>query len=151
MRCTGAAVPPFLAMESRSPPPGERKRYPNEAPPGRTHYAWLPCLLEALTPRPLRGPPPRDGHGSRHRLRGGEVRVRVGLRREGQAERPTPFHRWRHPLDTRPLPGGAAAAAFFRDPDGHLLELIGDLTDEPRSDFVYRYQSEWRALFESNR
>ena len=39
-----------------------------------------------------------------------------------------------------------AAAVFFRDPDRHLLELIADLTDEPRPDFVYRSLSEWRAL-----
>lgn len=39
-----------------------------------------------------------------------------------------------------------AAAVFFRDPDGHLLELIADLHEEPRPDFVYRPLSEWRAL-----
>jgi lactoylglutathione lyase len=40
-----------------------------------------------------------------------------------------------------------AAAVFFRDPDGHLLELIADLPDTPRPDFLYRPLSEWRALF----
>lgn len=39
-----------------------------------------------------------------------------------------------------------AAAVFFRDPDGHLLELIADLDDEPRPDFNYRTLSEWRSL-----
>lgn len=38
-----------------------------------------------------------------------------------------------------------AAAVFFRDPDGHLLELIADLDGEPRPDFNYRPLSEWRA------
>ncbi len=44
-----------------------------------------------------------------------------------------------------------AAAVFFRDPEGHLLELIADLADEPRPDFVYRSLSEWRTLVESDR
>ncbi len=44
-----------------------------------------------------------------------------------------------------------AAAVFFRDPDGHLLELIADLSDAPRPSFVYRSLSEWRALVESER
>lgn len=39
-----------------------------------------------------------------------------------------------------------AAAVFFRDPDGHLLELIAELSDVPRPDVVYRPLSEWRAL-----
>ncbi|MGH8091996.1 MAG: VOC family protein [Chthoniobacterales bacterium] len=39
-----------------------------------------------------------------------------------------------------------AAAVFFRDPDGHLLELIADLPDAPRPSFLYRPLSEWRAL-----
>jgi lactoylglutathione lyase len=39
-----------------------------------------------------------------------------------------------------------AAAVFFKDPDGHLLELIADLADAPRPDFLYRPLSEWRAL-----
>jgi lactoylglutathione lyase len=38
-----------------------------------------------------------------------------------------------------------AAAVFFKDPDGHLLELIAELDDAPRPDFVYRPLSEWRA------
>lgn len=39
-----------------------------------------------------------------------------------------------------------AAAVFFEDPDGHLLELIADLSDPPRPDFQWRPLSEWRAL-----
>jgi len=39
-----------------------------------------------------------------------------------------------------------AAAVFFQDPDGHILELIADLSDTPRPDFLYRPLSEWRAL-----
>ena len=39
-----------------------------------------------------------------------------------------------------------AAAVFFKDPDGHILELIADLSDAPRPDFLYRPLSEWRAL-----
>jgi lactoylglutathione lyase len=39
-----------------------------------------------------------------------------------------------------------AAAVFFKDPDGHLLEFIADLSDAPRPDFLYRPLSEWRAL-----
>lgn len=38
-----------------------------------------------------------------------------------------------------------AAAVFFRDPDGHLLELIAELDDPPRPDFAYRPLSEWRG------
>jgi lactoylglutathione lyase len=39
-----------------------------------------------------------------------------------------------------------AAAVFFRDPDGHLLEFIADLADAPRPEFLYKPLSEWRAL-----
>lgn len=39
-----------------------------------------------------------------------------------------------------------AAAVFFTDPDGHLLELIADLADAPRPEFLYRPWSEWRRL-----
>jgi lactoylglutathione lyase len=39
-----------------------------------------------------------------------------------------------------------AAAVFFRDPDGHLLELIADLSDATRPNFRYRPLSEWRIL-----
>jgi len=39
-----------------------------------------------------------------------------------------------------------AAAVFFADPDGHLLELISELPGTPRPGFVYRPLSEWRAL-----
>lgn len=41
-----------------------------------------------------------------------------------------------------------AAAVFFKDPDGHLLEFIADLAHAPRPDFLYRPLSEWRALRE---
>jgi catechol 2,3-dioxygenase-like lactoylglutathione lyase family enzyme len=37
-----------------------------------------------------------------------------------------------------------AAAVFFRDPDGNLLELIADLSEEPRPDAVYQPLSQWR-------
>lgn len=49
---------------------------------------------------------------------------------------------------TEPMVHGwmPAAAVFFQDPDGHLLELIADLSDPPRADFLYRPLSEWRAL-----
>ena len=40
-----------------------------------------------------------------------------------------------------------AAAVFFRDPDGHLLELIADLEGDPRPDFNYRSLSEWKEQF----
>ncbi len=43
-----------------------------------------------------------------------------------------------------------AAAVFFKDPDGHLLELIAELSDAPRPDFLYRPLSEWRALVGSD-
>jgi lactoylglutathione lyase len=39
-----------------------------------------------------------------------------------------------------------AAAVFFKDADGHLLELIAELSGEPRADFAYRPLSEWRRL-----
>ena len=39
-----------------------------------------------------------------------------------------------------------AAAVFFKDLDGHLLEFIAELADAPRPDFLYRPLSEWRAL-----
>ena len=38
-----------------------------------------------------------------------------------------------------------AAAVFFEDPDGNLLELVADLSDEPRPDVGYVPLSEWRA------
>lgn len=43
-----------------------------------------------------------------------------------------------------------AAAVFFRDPDGHLLELIADLSDASRPDVVYQPLSAWRALTSSD-
>ena len=49
---------------------------------------------------------------------------------------------------TEPIVHGwmPAAAVFFKDPDGHLLELVAELSDAPRPDFLYRPLSEWRAL-----
>lgn len=44
-----------------------------------------------------------------------------------------------------------AAAVFFKDPDGHLLELIADLSDPPRPEILYQPLSEWRALTEKAR
>lgn len=44
-----------------------------------------------------------------------------------------------------------AAAVFFLDPDGHLLELIADLTNEPRPEVLYQPLSQWRTLVESER
>jgi catechol 2,3-dioxygenase-like lactoylglutathione lyase family enzyme len=37
-----------------------------------------------------------------------------------------------------------AAAVFFRDPDGHLLELIAELRAAPRPEVVYQPLSKWR-------
>jgi lactoylglutathione lyase len=47
---------------------------------------------------------------------------------------------------TEPIVHGwmPAAAVFFKDPDGHLLELVAELSDAPRPDFLYRPLSEWR-------
>jgi lactoylglutathione lyase len=42
-----------------------------------------------------------------------------------------------------------AAAVFFRDPDEHLIELIAELSDAPRPNFVYRPLSEWRTFVET--
>jgi len=39
-----------------------------------------------------------------------------------------------------------AAAVFFKDPDGHLLEFIAELADAPRPEFSYWPLSEWRRL-----
>ena len=49
---------------------------------------------------------------------------------------------------TEPIVHGwmPAAAVFFRDPDGHLLELVADLSDAPRPEVLYQPLSEWRAL-----
>ena len=62
-----------------------------------------------------------------------------------------PFHPPHAPIQgtvDEPIVHGwmPAAAVFFKDPDGHLLELIADLSDAPRPDFLYRPLSEWRAL-----
>ena len=38
-----------------------------------------------------------------------------------------------------------AASVFFTDPDGHLLELIADLSDAPRPEVLYCPLSEWRS------
>ena len=40
-----------------------------------------------------------------------------------------------------------AASVFFKDPDGHLLELIADLPDPPRPEVFYCPLSEWRNRF----
>jgi lactoylglutathione lyase len=47
---------------------------------------------------------------------------------------------------TEPIVHGwmPAAAVFFKDPDGHLLELVAELSDAPRPDVLYRPLSEWR-------
>ena len=49
---------------------------------------------------------------------------------------------------TEPIVHGwmPAAAVFFKDLDGHLLELVAELRDAPRPDFLYRPLSEWRTL-----
>jgi lactoylglutathione lyase len=49
---------------------------------------------------------------------------------------------------TEPIVHGwiPAAAVFFNDPDGHLLELVVELSDPPRPDFLYRPLSEWRPV-----
>lgn len=39
-----------------------------------------------------------------------------------------------------------AAAVFFNDPDGHLLELMAELRDIPRPEVLCRPLSEWRTL-----
>lgn len=39
-----------------------------------------------------------------------------------------------------------AAAVFFKDPDGHLLELIAELAETPRPDVFYCPLSKWRNL-----
>jgi len=62
-----------------------------------------------------------------------------------------PFHPPHAPIQgtvDEPIVHGwmPAAAVFFKDPDGHILELIADLSDAPRPDFLYRPLSEWRAL-----
>jgi len=62
-----------------------------------------------------------------------------------------PFHPPHAPIQgsvDEPIVHGwmPAAAVFFKNPDGHLLELIADLNDPPRPDFLYRPLSEWRAL-----
>ena len=40
-----------------------------------------------------------------------------------------------------------AAAVFFRDPDGHLLELIAELEEPARPDAVYQPLSQWREEY----
>ena len=62
-----------------------------------------------------------------------------------------PFHPPHAPIQgtvNEPIVHGwmPAAAVFFKDPDGHILELIADLSDAPRPDFLYRPLSEWWAL-----
>ncbi|HEV2046559.1 MAG TPA: VOC family protein [Chthoniobacterales bacterium] len=62
-----------------------------------------------------------------------------------------PIHPPRAPVQgpmSEPIVHGwmPAAAVFFQDPDGHLLELIAELSDAPRPDLLYHPLSEWRAL-----
>jgi len=38
-----------------------------------------------------------------------------------------------------------AAAVYFRDPDGHLLEYLAMLDAEPRQDLGIRSWSQWQA------
>lgn len=49
---------------------------------------------------------------------------------------------------TEPIVHGwmPAAAVFFRDPDGHLIELIAELSAPPRPELSYLPLSEWRRL-----
>ncbi len=66
-----------------------------------------------------------------------------------------PVHPPNAPLQgrmTEPIVHGwmPAAAVFFRDPDGHLLELIADLPHPPRREFVYRPVSEWLATVDAS-
>jgi len=61
-----------------------------------------------------------------------------------------PLHPAHAPLQgpmTEPIVHGwmPAAAVFFRDPDGHLLELIAELSAPPRPSAVYQPLSQWRA------
>ena len=39
-----------------------------------------------------------------------------------------------------------AASVFFKDPDGHLLEIIAELNQAPRPEVLYQPLSEWRRL-----
>ena len=41
-----------------------------------------------------------------------------------------------------------AASVFFKDPDGHLLEIIAELNHAPRPEVLYQPLSEWRRLVE---
>lgn len=68
------------------------------------------------------------------RSRGAEPTHPPGAPAQGRMDEPI-VHGW--------MP---AAAVFLRDPDGHLLELIAELGQEPRPDFQYGRLSEWRAL-----
>ena len=61
-----------------------------------------------------------------------------------------PVHPAHAPLQGRmsePIVHGwmPAAAVFFRDPDGHLLELIAELSTVPRPEAVYQTLSKWRG------
>ena len=44
-----------------------------------------------------------------------------------------------------------AASVYFKDPDGHLLELIADLADAPRPEIAYCPLSEWRGQMENSK
>lgn len=63
----------------------------------------------------------------------------------------TPVHPPSAPREgamTEPIVFGwmPAAAVFFEDPDGNLLELVAELSAEPRPDVGYVPLSEWRTL-----
>lgn len=78
---------------------------------------------------------------------------------ESRADEMIPFlrERWLDPVhpSTAPQDGPMhepivhgwmpAAAVFFRDPDGHLLELLCELPGQPRPDVVYQPLREWRT------
>lgn len=67
------------------------------------------------------------------------------LRSRGVEPRHPPHAPLEGPM-TEPIVHGwmPAAAVFFRDPDGHLLELIAELGDEPQPAARYVPLSRWR-------
>jgi len=78
----------------------------------------------------------------------GEIDQLIGaLRRGGILAQHPPTAPHQGPM-TEPIVHGwmPAAAVFFRDPDGHLLEFLAELDEPRRPDFAYRPLSEWRAL-----
>ncbi|HSR42285.1 MAG TPA: VOC family protein [Longimicrobiales bacterium] len=70
----------------------------------------------------------------------------IGYLRDRDIEPLHPVHAPLQGVMGEPIVHGwmPAAAVFFRDPDGHLLELVAELDEEPRPDFVYRTLTEWR-------